>query len=270
MTNSTFLSSELDYYLEQPLYESIDLSSFETEEQKIDFINAIRYPEKTVDAYCLECEKLSTFRPVKGNRLSNSLLLRDGQFEVIFTCTRNGKHQMLFFFLLKGQNLFKVGQYPSIADLSLPKIEQYRKVISNEEFIELSKAIGLDAHGIGIGSFVYLRRIFERLIEEAQLTEQKLNPSWDERLYKNAKVNERIEMLKNRLPQFLVKNKHIYGILSKGIHELTEKECKQHFKVVQAAIELILDEKREQQFKQEKIKEAEKQLNELNQSLKSK
>ena len=33
---------------------------------------------------------------------------------------------------------------------------------------ELRKAIGLHAQGIGVGAFVYVRRIFERLIDKAK------------------------------------------------------------------------------------------------------
>ena len=35
-------------------------------------------------------------------------------------------------------------------------------------FAELRRATGLFAHGIGIGAFVYLRRIFENLVESAR------------------------------------------------------------------------------------------------------
>lgn len=43
------------------------------------------------------------------------------------------------------------------------------------------------------------------------------------------------------LPDFLVKNRDLYGILSKGIHELSEDECLSYFDPVKAALELILD-----------------------------
>jgi hypothetical protein len=35
----------------------------------------------------------------------------------------------------------------------------------------------------------------------------------------------------------------MYGILSKGLHELSEDECKTYFPVLRTAIEIILDEK---------------------------
>ena len=51
---------------------------------------------------------------------------------------------------------------------------------------------------------------------------------------------ERIKMLQRYLPEILIKNKTIYGILSKGIHELSEEECREYFPVVKECIYQIL------------------------------
>ena len=48
-------------------------------------------------------------------------------------------------------------------DLIIPEIAKYKAVLGTQ-YREFSKAIGLFAHGIGIGSFVYLRRIIENLV----------------------------------------------------------------------------------------------------------
>ena len=40
-------------------------------------------------------------------------------------------------------------------------------------------------------------------------------------------MDEKIVMLRTELPQFLVDNREWYGLVSKGIHELTEEECKE-------------------------------------------
>lgn len=55
------------------------------------------------------------------------------------------------------------------------------------------------------------------------------------------KFDEKIEALKPYLPEVLVANKNIYGIVSKGIHELSEEECREMFPYIKAGIELILD-----------------------------
>lgn len=84
----------------------------------------------------------------------------------IIECTSKYKHKlMITFHLTKDFELMKVGQYPSIVEFN-KSIDKYKKVLCSNDFREFNRAIGLKAHGIGIGSFVYLRRIFENLIEE--------------------------------------------------------------------------------------------------------
>ena len=126
-------------------------------------------------------------------------------------------------------------------------------MLTNEEMKEFTRAIGLAASGVGIGSFVYLRRIFENQIAEA--FEMALK---NEDVVKNdfirARMDEKIEMLKNYLPETLVEARSIYGILSKGIHSLTEEECLLSFDVLKQGIEMILDDKLEQKRKVEKRK----------------
>jgi hypothetical protein len=70
-------------------------------------------------------------------------------------------------------------------------------------------------------------------------------PEFDEIAFTSARMNERIQMLSDYLPDFLVENHNIYSILSKGVHELSEEDCKEYFTVLKESIEIILDEKLE-------------------------
>ncbi|MEZ4843255.1 MAG: hypothetical protein R3A43_03275 [Bacteroidia bacterium] len=81
-------------------------------------------------------------------------------------------------------------------------------------------------------------------------------------------MDEKIELLKSFLPNFLVKNKVLYGILSKGIHELKEQECLDIFPVVKLGVELILDEKLKQKEQEDKIKQAEQLIGKVATNLK--
>lgn len=63
----------------------------------------------------------------------------------------------------------------------------------------------------------------------------------DNEMFERARVAEKIKMLEGYLPDILVKNTTIYGILSKGIHELSEEECRKYFPVVKKCIYQILD-----------------------------
>ena len=156
-------------------------------------------------------------------------------------------------------SFMKVGQYPSIADFHISQIKKYDKVLSTEKLKEFTRAIGLAANGVGIGSFVYLRRIFEDLIEEAHSKAAELS-LWNEEDYKQKRIAEKIELLKSFLPDFLVENRTLYGILSVGIHSLKEDDCLAFFETVRVGIELILDEKLEKFQKLKKIEEAKKKL----------
>ena len=97
------------------------------------------------------------------------------------------------------------------------------------------------------------------MIDEAHQILNKIQ-GWDEEVYIKARMNDKIEILKSQLPDFLVENKSLYGILSKGIHELSEDDCKNYFPTVKLGIELILDEKLEAKKKNDKIELARKSL----------
>lgn len=164
--------------------------------------------------------------------------------------------------------LEKVGLEPSMADLQMFDIEKYKKVLSDDSFKDFSKALGLYANGVGGGSLLYLRRIYETLIKNAQDNCSKL-PEWDEDEYSKKRFNEKIEYIESLgakiIPDELsdVKDK-IYGWLSKGVHELSEQESKELFPYLKYAIEMILDEQIVQKEKDEKLKELKKTLNKQN------
>jgi hypothetical protein len=186
----------------------------------------------------------------------------DRVFEMMFTCTRDAKHALYFFFRIWSDKVAKVGQSPSLADLETTDISKYRKLLGNERIRELSKAIGLHAHGVGIGAFVYLRRIFEELIDLAH-DEASKKPGWDSNLYARSRMDERIVTLERYLPSFLVENRGMYSILSRGVHELSETECLRFFEPLKGAIELILDEKLAQLEREEKTRRTARSLAEI-------
>jgi hypothetical protein len=103
----------------------------------------------------------------------------------------------------------------------------------------LYKAIGLAAHGEGIGSFVYLRRVFERLIR-SRFDQYKAEEGWTDEDFK-LRMDEKIALLKAHLPSFLVEIREIYSIFSKGIHELDNEDCLQFFEVGRRAILIVLE-----------------------------
>jgi len=186
-----------------------------------------------------------------------------GVSQTTLVCVRTGEEFYVYVDYDEEQKIFqKIGQYPSIASFHISQIKKYDKVLNKEKLKEFTRAIGHAANGVGIGSFVYLRRIFEQLIEEAHI-KAKGDNGWDDETYLKQRMAEKIELLKNHLPSFLVENKSLYSILSVGIHSLKEEDCLAYFETVKVGIELILDEKVEQYNKLKKIEEAKQKLSSL-------
>lgn len=156
-----------------------------------------------------------------------------------FVCSMNDSHHLDFIALTDNKTFRKIGQYPSVADLSFPQLDTYKKVMSTDDRREFGRALGLYASGIGAGSYVYLRRIFERLLMKAK---ENAGTAIGDQSFNQAHVDEKITMLKDFLPNMLTNNPTIYGILSKGIHALSEEECLAYFPVLKECIYMILSE----------------------------
>lgn len=258
-----------EFCLNVPLYRPVPFT-----EANEDELNNLRNYNGYVDCYCMDCQQMSVFHsePEEYHHPNFSFYAVLGRyifFSNIFHCTRNDSHEMCLYFLIHNKTITKIGQYPSIADIVTIDIQKYRRVLGDEQYSEFSRAIGLTSHGIGIGAFVYLRRIFENLIEEAHQVQKEVG-GWDENAYQKSRMEEKIVLLKDSLPNFLVENKTLYSILSKGIHELRENECLKAFPTTKLGIELILDEKLEQLVRDEKIRQAHSDISTLTQKIKGK
>lgn len=198
---------------------------------------------------------------------TSGILMEIGVKNIVFQCQRYyDKITIAVFHNPKDSILIKIGQYPSVADIHIGQVKQYDKVLEKPILREFTKAIGLAANGVGIGSFVYLRRIFENLVFQA-FDEAKKDGAAIEQ-FEGLRMEEKIKSLKGYLPSFIVENNSIYGILSKGIHELTEEECLAYFDCMRQSIELILDERLEQLEKRKKIDEVKKTLNSITSQIK--
>ncbi len=194
------------------------------------------------------------------NYLDKDSLFGYGIKQVQFKCKRHD--DPLFVLIQYDMNqdfIEKVGQYPSVADIHIAQVRKYRKVLGESYIRDFTKAIGLAANGVGTGSFVYLRRIFEHLVLEVS-RQVIASGEFSENDFAVVKMDKKLKMLENHLPEVLKDNKVLYGVLSKGIHELPEEDCLKYFSVVREIIELILDEFEFARQKEEKIKAAKNRL----------
>lgn len=239
-----------EFFFDIPLYSKIEIQESKDKFKLEDIIPSriIGGERNDFDGYNPLRETESTFEVLDVHYNKN--FLEKGGYETIYVkCKRyNDLFTFSFFYNADENYLIKIGQYPSVADFHIYKIKQYDKLLSNDVSKEFTKAIGLAANGVGIGSFVYLRRIFENLILES-FKEAKQEGKVEEETFSRSRMDEKIELLKNYLPSFLVENKSIYSILSKGIHELDENTCLEYFEPMKVGIEIILDQKLEKKKK---------------------
>jgi hypothetical protein len=237
------------FYFETPLYEIIKIDRLEND-----------IFEGDVDGYNFKAGYDTTYK-IELNRISGYSWSDYYHFyTVTLTCKRNEKDKLKFFVYYNGEILVKVGQTPSLAAIHFAEInKKYGKFLSKEELEEFKKAIDLASNGHGVGSFVYLRRIFENLINTAFLS-NKDNLKIREKEFQKLRMLEKIERLKEYLPSQLLEMKNIYKVLSKGVHELTEQECLRYFPALKLSIELILDQKIEEEIKRKRSFEVKKQI----------
>ena len=240
MTDAPSMQILKEFFFNEPLYSPIVLKDISYE------LAALynRY-EGRVDGHCPFCHMSSTFK-IKGQYLPagdpwNNISSRHSHDNVVLECARNQDHILYFHIRILNLQVQKIGQYPSLADIANDESKKYRSVLTKNDSSEFHKAIGLAAHGVGIGSYVYLRRIFENLIL-GRYQEFKDRGGWKDEEFFGLRMKEKIDFLKDYLPAFLVDNKGIYSILSLGIHELSEEKCLAYFEVMKHSIIIILEE----------------------------
>jgi hypothetical protein len=244
------MPSPADFLLRTPLYReyAADVGAA---------VKALQHWSGKVGALCPICGGGSILEGAdySGAFGQTSMYLNDRYFDVSVKCNWGHKEEMWFRFKIENKVIQKVGQWPSLADFALPEIARYRALLGKQRYADFSRAVRLAANGIGAGSFVYLRRVFEGLIAEAR-DEAKAAGELDEDAFARARMDERILLLRSRLPAFLVEHRGMYGILSVGVHELAEDQCLLYFDVVRKGIEAILEQHIEAERKAARLTEA--------------
>jgi hypothetical protein len=249
------------FVFDTPLYETFT-------GQDRDGSGALLHGDLKIEGYCRYCQTHRVFRKsdkVIMPALQESLaVLSNGFYRFEFECTKSENHKITIYVYLKEDEFGKVGQFPSLADTANDAAKLYSKVLETEDRKELSRAVGLAAHGVGIGSFVYMRRVFERLIERRHA-----DSGLSIENFARLRMGEKIDALKDYLPIFLVEHKAVYGILSLGIHQLTEDQCLAFYQVLHESIITILEDDRrrkEDDDRRKSLSEAIKKIQAVNSS----
>ena len=251
---------------EMPLYAPRQLATSDVADMK--FLLSILYDTIQADGFCIHCKRESHFRRYRSSHTGLNYeqrldkITHNGRLVPIsesirLECARDNSHVIDVEIRVVNGLLQKYGQFPSLSDLTMPELSKYRKVLGEARYSELRRGIGLFSHGANIGAFIYMRRVFELLIEAHHAQHVVLFGEVEG--YGRMHVAERVKTLSNTLPAFRVDNVKLYSILSRGVHELSEEACGAAFPAVRAAILLILDQdlrRVEQQKNEEEVRKA--------------
>ena len=244
------------FLCEASLYDKLPIQ-YEDLDDLVVFLNGIAKP----NVFCIKCGEHRIFNAdmvSKVNVLGKSQeqkkeLERFNEFinyykirTLQYVCSKDNLHHLTYFIKLTDSYIMKIGQYPSYADIENPQIKKYQKALG-KYYSELNKAIGLFSCKVGIGSFVYLRRIIEKLVLDAFKEAEKVGAITNKEFefqadgkHRNG-MEEKIKLLKGFLPDLITDQPKIYGVVSKGIHELSEEDCLEYFPILKNGIILILD-----------------------------
>lgn len=199
--------------------------------------------------HCNGCQKESVFigEASKSLDFSNTISLRsldDGPEEMTFDkryiCQLDSTHAITIGLRVTKAIIQKIGQFPSVADIKGAEYERYQKILGPSDYSDFKKANLLHSFSMDIGAFVYLRRIIENLVQTTYKDNASQIQSKD---FANLHFDQKVKVLGDYLPNFFTRNTAIYSLLSKGIHELSESECKDYYDTILNGTLMILDEK---------------------------
>jgi hypothetical protein len=241
------------------------------------------------DGYCPNCKLQSTFRFVQDD-IVTSLIRDEGiwsnhlkigsralnpwleapRFDLVARCTRRHHEVRAMFYLwhsgedLSKQSVFlrKVGQYPSLADLQSGDTARFQSILGEEKAKELSVARVQYQHNFSAAAYLYLRRVFEHLIR-AVAKGASTAKGWKQASFEKADMRGRIRMLRAHLPKEVVKDGTLYGVLSEGVHNLSDSQCADYYATLEKGTVLILDEIMREQERAKDIAEYSAELQKL-------
>lgn len=207
--------------------------------------DCVRNGAHSFDAYCTRCKRETTFRVAAHSVPNHGSVQRNGVrihppniFAVNAVCQRD---YAVYAYVMKfdDDRVMKIGQFPSMADLAFGELRSIDRSLDEVDRRELGKALGLHAHDTAIGAFVYLRRVFERMVQRAY--DRQASAGHPVEGFDEMRMDERIAALKDELPERVVQNSAVFSVLSVGIHELSEEQCIRYFAVMKAVLFQMLE-----------------------------
>ena len=176
--------------------------------------------------------------------------------------------RIVMIFDYDGKSIKKIYQSYQNTLINEDEMKRFKKLklLDENDILELSKANKCKTLGMSIASFVYLRRVFENMLDKIYNREkEKIKLEKTKVEFSSLPIKEKVSLLKAYLPTLLnekssnAKYGELYKILSEGIHNLDEKTCDSLFNFLIELILLILE-------KEQSMKKEEQYLKQLSQT----
>lgn len=219
------------------------------EESKVDGLFPDIYNQIKLELYCPICKEKRIFKCSTTEKLgydlnqsystrNKSVLTKSGMLIIYnFSCEYNHCFKMIIE-TLGNRELIKIGQFPSPMFFSSKINNDIFKILDENEKKYYILSVKSYNNNLNIASFVYLRRVFESLLAKA-IKQSDTN-------FEGMKTKDKIKQLvKEGLLNELLNNTGynvLYSLLSDGVHNLSEEQCKEQYDLLKSAVEIILEE----------------------------
>jgi len=225
-----------------PPNQLISISDLETvKKSQYSFYYLLRTPELQLHCNHDQCNGIRFFRCVSGNE--GHLKTENYEyFYVTYRCSNCQRAEKTFSLAAKVEKegssrgeCYKFGELPTYGP---PVSSKLIKLIGpdREEFL---KGRRCENQGLGVGAFIYYRRVVEnqknRILGEIIKVSEKIGATADklEKLKSaiiETQFTKALEMAKDAMPESLLINGHspillLHSALSEGVHALTDEQC---------------------------------------------
>lgn len=186
--------------------------------------------------------------------------------EYYFECTNNKSHKYLMVISIEFKDgnfiVRKIGQNPSMLTIKGFDFDKYKKQLEKiDAYDDYKKADLSNADHFYVGAYAYLRRIFEKMVNNYIINKNDIKKHMD----------EKIDMVKSNFdPRIQKMLSNLYGILSVSIHELDEEESKEYYQYLKAIIDIQLEYQYTESEKDSQTKKLESILNKITNGIKIK
>ena len=215
----------------------------------------------TLDLFCPKCKQDKTFVYIQWDFVEglgsykvsnmNRQLLRT----LVYVCPTCGT-KLFYLFYYDGSDIIKLAQFPSQYDVSRDELKKYQKndLINKDSFDELYKAEICASSGFYVAAYTYMRRVYEKMLLSVFENNQDDIGISDEE-FKKLHSDKKLEAIKTHLAIDDEIYLPLYGLLSAGIHAMSEEKCCEDYSLLKPILIDILAEQKAKKEKSNKRKE---------------